>query len=203
MAYFPFMVDISGMSCLVAGGGSVAAGKAETMLEFGAQVTLVAPEITEEIQGLARRNHGLALEHRKVKETDIVAADIAILATDDAVVNARMAAVARKHKILVNVVDKKEDCGFYFPAILRQRDVVVAVSTGGKSPLLAAQIKKEIAKNLRDDYGDIAEEMGRRRGQVLEQIPDEAKRREVFEEMLKKELDENAESENPHRHQGE
>lgn len=203
MAYFPFMVDISGMSCLVAGGGSVAAGKAETMLEFGALVTLVAPEITEGLHRLAQREPRLTLRQRKVKKEDILAADIAILATDDAVVNARMAALARKHKILVNVVDKKEDCGFYFPAILRQRDVVVSVSTGGKSPLLAARIKKEIAKNLRGDYGDIAEEMGRRRGQVMEQIPDEAKRREVFEEMLKKELDGNAESENPHWHQRE
>ena len=202
MAYFPFMMEVAGMSCLIVGGGTVAAGKAETMLEFGALVTVMAPEMTEGLQGLARSCDRLTLLQRKVKEEDILNADIAILATDDEAVNARMAALAREHRILVNVVDAKEDCGFYFPAILRQKDVVIAVSTGGKSPLLAAEIKNEIKRTIREDYGDIAEVMGRKREQVLEQIPDGKMRKKVFGEMLKEALDGNAESENPHRHQG-
>ena len=204
MAYFPFMVDISGMSCLIAGGGKVAAGKVETMLDFGALVTVVAPEITEGLHVLARncQEGSLILRQRKVKEEDILMADMVILATDDEAVNARMAMLAREHKIPVNVVDAKADCSFYFPAILRQKDVVVAVSTGGKSPLLAREIKKEIRENIREDYGDIAETMGKNREQVLEQVADGKMRKKVFGEMLKEALDGNAKSENPHRHQG-
>lgn len=204
MAYFPFMIDISGMSCLIAGGGNVAASKAETMLEFGAVVTVAAPEITEALRVLAGscQEGRLTLWQRNVKEEDILAADVVILATDDGAVNARMANLAREHKIPVNVIDAKEDCSFYFPAILRQKDVVIAVSTGGKSPLLAAEIKNEIRKTIRKDYGDIGEFMGRNREKVLEQVADEKMRKKVFGEMLKEALDGNAESENPHRNQG-
>ena len=92
--------------------------------------------------------------------------------------------LCKEKRILVNVVDVKEDCGFYFPAIIRQDEVVVSVSTGGSSPVLAAKIKKEIQKKLRPDLGAIAGEMAKQREQVLETIPEEADRKAYFEKEL-------------------
>ena len=83
--------------------------------------------------------------------------DVVIMATDDAELNSRYAELCRNNHILVNVVDVKKDCDFYFPAIIKQGEVVVSVSTGGSSPMLASKIKKDIRQNLRADYGQIAE----------------------------------------------
>mgnify|MGYP004658511357 FL=1 len=182
MAYFPFMIQLEGASCLVGGGGKVAARKVQMLVSFGAQVTVVAPKICEELQNL--NSEQVTIIERPLQEDDILEKDVVVLATDDAAVNHHYSELCKEKRILVNVVDVKEDCGFYFPAIIRQDEVVVSVSTGGSSPVLAAKIKKEIQKNLRPDLGVIAGEMAKQREQVLETIPEEADRKAYFEKEL-------------------
>lgn len=182
MAYFPFMIQLEGASCLVGGGGKVAARKVKMLVSFGAQVTVVAPEICEELKRLTSEQ--VTIIKRALQEEDILEKDVVVLATDDAAVNHYFSKLCKEKRILVNVVDVKEDCGFYFPALIRQDEVVISVSTGGSSPVLAAKIKKEIQKNLRPDLGVIAEEMAKQREQVLETIPEEADRKAYFEKEL-------------------
>lgn len=188
MAYFPFMIQMDNKICLIAGGGTVALRKVETMLEFGAVVKVVAPKINDEIYNLGVTNDKLIICKRKIEETDLENAEVVIMATDDSKINEKFAKICKDRKILVNVVDVKKDCGFYFPAIIKQEDVVVSVSTGGKSPILAAKIKQDINKKLRKDYGKIASELGKERQNILKSYDSEAERKKAFKQMVEEKM---------------
>lgn len=192
MAYFPFMIELKDKNCVIAGGGRVAARKVETMLEFGANVTVIAPEISEEILRLAEQ-WNFTVKCLAICEEDLSHADIVIMATDDEKVNSLMAAFCREHHILVNVVDVKEECDFYFPAIIKQEDVVIAVSTGGESPLLAARIKKDIQQKISACYGKLAKILGKVRGEILSQVKAPAARKQLFAELLEQGLEQEGE----------
>lgn len=190
MSYFPFMIELDNERCLIAGGGTVAYRKVCSMLEFGAVVTVVSPEFCPELLELAEHPARLTLIKRCVQPQDIDGAFVVIMATDDEKVNHDMAELCRQQRILVNVVDVKADCGFYFPAIIKDKEVVISVSTGGQSPVLAGTIKRNIESHLGRNYGDIAERMGELREQVKAQIDGEEERKNAFQQMVRSLLDE-------------
>lgn len=190
MSYFPFMIELNNERCLIAGGGTVAYRKVCSMLEFGAVVTVVSPEFCPELLELAEHPARLTLIKRCVQPQDIDGAFVVIMATDDEKVNHDMAELCRQQRILVNVVDVKADCGFYFPAIIKDKEVVISVSTGGQSPVLAGTIKRNIESHLGRSYGDIAERMGELREQIKAQIDGEEERKKAFQQMVRSLLDE-------------
>ena len=190
MSYFPFMIELNNERCLIAGGGTVAYRKVCSMLEFGAVVTVVSPEFCPELLELSEHPARLTLIKRCVQPQDIDGAFVVIMATDDEKVNHDMAELCRQQRILVNVVDVKADCGFYFPAIIKDKEVVISVSTGGQSPVLAGTIKRNIESHLGRNYGDIAERMGELREQVKAQINGEEERKKAFQQMVRSLLDE-------------
>ena len=190
MSYFPFMIELDNERCLIAGGGTVAYRKVCSMLEFGAVVTVVSPEFCPELLELAEHHARLTLIKRCVQPQDIDGAFVVIMATDDEKVNNDMAELCSQQRILVNVVDVKSDCGFYFPAIIKDKEVVISVSTGGQSPVLAGTIKRNIESHLGRNYGDIAEHMGELREQVKAQIDGEEERKKAFQQMVRSLLDE-------------
>lgn len=132
----------------------------------------------------------LTLIKRCVQPQDIDDAFVVIMATDDEKVNHDMAELCRQQRILVNVVDVKSDCGFYFPAIIKDKEVVISVSTGGQSPVLAGTIKRNIESHLGRSYGDIAERLGEIREQIKAQIDGEEERKKAFQQMVRSLLDE-------------
>ena len=142
MAFFPFMIQMQDKLCVIGGGGKVAYRKVSMMLSFGARVTVIAPKICDELQKIESKQDALLLVQRPFEDGDIEGADVVIMATNDSEVNSHIAAICKDKRILVNVVDVKKDCGFYFPAIINQDAVVASVSTGGSAPALASQIKK-------------------------------------------------------------
>ena len=190
MSYFPFMIELNNERCLIAGGGTVAYRKVCSMLEFGAVVTVVSPELSPELLELAEHPARLTLIKRGVQPQDLDGAFVVIMATDDEKVNHEMAELCRQQRILVNVVDVKADCGFYFPAIIKDKEVVISVSTGGQSPVLAGTIKRNIESHLGRSYGDIAERMGELREQIKAQIDGEEERKKAFQQMVRSLLDE-------------
>ena len=133
MAFFPFMIQMQDKLCVIGGGGKVAYRKVSMMLSFGARVTVIAPKICDELQKIESKQGALLLVQRPFEDGDIEGADVVIMATNDSEVNSHIAAICKDKRILVNVVDVKKDCGFYFPAIIKQDDVVVSVSTDRKS----------------------------------------------------------------------
>lgn len=182
MAYFPFMVDIKGKQCFVAGGGGIALHKVRILLGFEAHIKVVAPEICEELKAL--RGDSLELQEREFFDGDVEDVDFVIAATDEEALNYHISDLCRQRRIPVNVVDRKEACSFIFPALIQDKDLLVAISSGGQSPAAVSFVKNKIRENMPDYYGEMLEQLGAYRDFVLEHVDTAGKRKEIFYRLL-------------------
>ena len=182
MAYFPVFMDINDQICLVVGGGTVALRKVEKLQEYGARVRVIAKEILPQIKELP----GLAWQERTFEETDLTDVVLVVAATDDAAENHRIAECCRTAKVPVNAVDQIEDCSFLFSSMVRQGDVVAAVSSGGKSPILTQYLKKKIAQVLTERVGEANDLLGEWRPYVKAEFATEARRKPVFKALFER-----------------
>jgi siroheme synthase-like protein len=169
MTYFPFYCDIENKKWLLVGGGRVAAGKFSRLIAFTRKITVIAPEISDEIKKDAE--DGVRLLERDFRAADLDDADIVVAATDDKALNAQIASLCRERKIPVNAVDDPENCDFIFPAIIKRGRLTVSVSTNGASPIYAAMLKKQINDSLPVDIDIILEKMAALRKIVPERFP--------------------------------
>ncbi len=151
IAYYPVSLNVNGKKCVVVGGGQVALRKASVLLEHGADVEVVSPDLCPELAELAR-NGLIGAIAREYRADDLNNAFIAIAATDDNGINRRVATAARERKVLVNVVDDAGISDFIAPSYLRRGEVTIAVSTGGKSPALARKIRSRLEEELGHEY---------------------------------------------------
>ena len=182
MAYFPFMMDIKGKQCLVAGGGGIALHKVRILLGFEAHIKVVAPEICEELKAL--RGDSLELQEREFFDGDVEDVDFVIAATDEEALNYHISDLCRQRRIPVNAVDRKEACSFIFPALIQDKDLLVAISSGGQSPAAVSFVKNKIRENMPDYYGQMLEQLGAYRDFVLEHVDTAGKRKEIFYRLL-------------------
>ena len=141
--YYPVFLDLNARSCVVIGGGPIAEGKIQMLLECGANITMISPTVTSKIKHLAKTGT-IQLEEREYREGDLNQAYLVIAATDDNNVNQIIAREAERHNLLLNVADVTHLCNFISPAVLRRGDVTVAISTSGTSPALARKLREEI-----------------------------------------------------------
>ena len=153
--YYPIVLNIQGRKCLVVGGGKVALRKVKALLEHGADVEVVSPFFCPELNQLATDGAIRAIQ-RDYKPEDLEDAFIAIAATDDAKTNERVAAEARRRGVLTNVVDDLKNSDFIVPSYLKRGDVIIAVSTSGRSPALARKIRSELERNFKAEYEQLA-----------------------------------------------
>jgi len=175
MDYLPVFLRLRGRTALVVGGGQVAARKAEWLLRAGARVTVVAPRLVTE---LAERAAHAELVYVAAPFSAVHLADaaLAVAASDDREVNAAVAETAQALEIPVNVVDCPELSSFIFPAIIDRSPVVVAVSSGGASPVLARRVRAQIEASLPARLGALARFLGRRRAAVKRALAPAARR---------------------------
>lgn len=176
MSYFPLMIQLDQAPVLLVGGGRTAFHKARILVDFGACVWVVAPEVLPELEQLP-----VQVERRPFSGADLEQSDwtLVVAATDCRTVNGQVSRLCRQRRIPVNVVDDPELCSFYFPALLREGEVVCAVSSGGRSPLVTQYVKKKIRQVLPAGLGWINEQMGAFRKQLKgeETNPDKRKKR--------------------------
>lgn len=200
MSYFPFYVDLEQKKILIAGGGKVAARKIKSLLEYGPSILVIAPKVEEEIfqikEQLKQQPQGkkalsqepplerLFIKQREFQEKDLEEGDIVIAATDSPAKNSFIYELCKQAGKPVNVVDVPEECDFIFPAIVKKKDLTVAVSTGGKSPLFASMVKKELLQMLPDYYGDLVDALGKCRNKVMTEVSEIKKRRKIFESLI-------------------
>jgi precorrin-2 dehydrogenase/sirohydrochlorin ferrochelatase len=149
---YPASLVVAGKRCVVVGGGSVAARKTRSLVDAGADVLVIAPEINEEIKALP-----VKVAERPYRRGDLSAAWLALAATDDAAVNRQVFADGQKVRVWVNVADDPDACSFTLPAVMRRGPVTVAVSTSGYSPALAAWLRERIAADLGPEVALLAE----------------------------------------------
>ncbi|MBR1866450.1 MAG: bifunctional precorrin-2 dehydrogenase/sirohydrochlorin ferrochelatase [Lachnospiraceae bacterium] len=182
MAYFPFMVDIKGMHCLVVGGGRIALHKVKILQDFDVYIKLVAQEICQELK--AFEGELLHFEERTFRDDDVEGMDFVIAATNQEALNYHVSDLCRHSRIPINAVDMKEACSFIFPAMVRNQDLLIAISSGGQSPAAVSYVKDKIQRSVPEYYGEMIETLGGYRDLILEHVDDSAKRKRLFYELL-------------------
>ncbi len=183
--YYPVYLDIEERNVLIIGGGNVCARKAETMMKYGAHVTIVSPEFTDEIEQWATQGV-LTVRRKPYEEPDLDGASIVIASTDDPCINARIARDCRRRKIPVNVVDVTHLCEFIVPAIVESGSIQIAVSTGGKSPALARTLKEDLQKFVGPEYDEVNQVLGSLRSAAKKTLPTDIDRKRFFDSIIGK-----------------
>jgi precorrin-2 dehydrogenase/sirohydrochlorin ferrochelatase len=181
--FYPAFIDLENRPVLVVGGGAVAERKVETLLETGAVVTVVSPEITKQLQDYAHSKR-ITIRQRTFIPSDIDGVSLVISATDDPATQSEVASIAASKNILVNTVDKPELCSFIVPAILRRGDITVAISTSGKSPSLAAELRTRLDRVLTEEFARTATVLGAVRQEVHQNFASSDDRKRVFDSII-------------------
>ncbi|MCX6355057.1 MAG: bifunctional precorrin-2 dehydrogenase/sirohydrochlorin ferrochelatase [Candidatus Aureabacteria bacterium] len=180
-ALYPIYLDLRGRNCIVVGGGRVAERKVRGLVATGATVTVVAKMATPGIARLAGKNI-VNLFRRRFRASDLKGKFIALCATDDPAVNARVASEAAAKGVMANVADSPAHCDFYLPSVVRRGRLQIAISTGGASPALAARIGKELSMRYGSEYAELLRMATGLRPRVAHRVP-QAKRAGVFHAM--------------------
>jgi len=144
MRHYPVFLDLQGRRVLVVGAGKVALRKTKGLLEAGAHVTVVAPQSLPDFDTLP-----LHLVRRTFRPSDLDGVLLVFAATNDRRVNRRIRLAAQRRGILANIADSASECDFIVPARLQRDDVHIAISTGGKSPRVSAELRRKLDEILR------------------------------------------------------
>ncbi len=186
--YYPVFLDVRGRGCVVVGGGSVAARKVRGLVEAGASVTVVSPEVCADLDALADAGAAVEVRRRPFEATDLDGAVLAIAATDDPAVNEAVSRAAQARGIPVNVVDRPVLSTFIVPATVGRGRLQVAVSTAGASPAFARRLRERIEGGLDSRLAEYLEQMAEARALVLDRVPEPEERRRILEALASEEF---------------
>lgn len=178
-SYFPFFADIEGKSALIVGGGKVAARKVEKLLPYGPVITVVSPTVCDEIL-----KTGVEIIYGKFEPEMLSERAFVIAATNDKDVNRKISDLCKERRIPVNSVDDREACSFVFPALVKDGNVSIGISTGGSSPTAAVWIKEKISSVLPEGLGDAVDTLEKAREEIKPCFPSEKLRSEYLRELL-------------------
>jgi precorrin-2 dehydrogenase/sirohydrochlorin ferrochelatase len=187
MRYYPVYLDIKGKKCVVVGGGDVAERKVERLLQYEAAVSVVGKDLTPQLIQL--KKEGMICHIAEDYRSDhINGALLVIGATDDDRVNAEVSRDSRERNIPVNIVDDPVKCDFIVPSIVQSGDLSIAVSTGGKSPALARNIREELEEIYGTEYAILLDIMGQIRERVIARGEPSEENKRIFDSVLDSEI---------------
>ena len=175
MDYLPIFLQLRDRPVLVVGGGRVAARKVDLLRRTGARITVVAPEIADDLRELAARGEVQYVESIFLRE-HVTGTAAVVAATGLIEVNAAVSAAAREQNIPVNVVDDPNVSTFIFPAIVDRSPILIAISSGGQAPVLARRVRAQMEAFLPARLGALARFMGERRKAVKRALRTAARR---------------------------
>lgn len=183
MAYYPILLDLEDKRALVVGGGQVAERKIETLLGFGASVSLSSKKLTDKIRRLVEEGK-IRYLGTEFQERDLEGVFLVIAATNDKELNHRVSELAKMRGLLINAVDQPLDCNFIVPSIVKRGDLLLAVSTSGKSPALAKKLRKDLERQFGEEYEIFLTLMGRLRETVLSMGFSQEENSRIFHEVV-------------------
>ena len=154
--HYPAFLNLQHRRCIVVGGGSVAQAKAQSLVECGANVTIISPTLTDTLASAAAQGT-MQWMRRPYQAGDLAEAFLVIAATDDRDVNQQVARDTRAIGVMANVVDDPANCDFIAPAVVQRGDLTVAISTGGKSPAMARKVREHLEASLPAVYEHLLE----------------------------------------------
>jgi len=171
VALYPIFVEAKDRRVIVIGGGHVAAEKVRGLLNAEADITVVSPDLLPELEehkGAGRITHVA----RVYRESDLDNSyEFIMVATDDGVINAEVAAAGKRRGIWVNAADDPTNCDFILPAVVRKGKITLAASTSGASPALARRLREELEAYLTEDMPALAD--------LLAEVRQEVRRRGI------------------------
>lgn len=205
MPHFPMFIEIKDKPVLVVGGGRVALRKVKKLLPYGSKITVIAPEIEDEILAIpevevVKREFDcgdLEAGLRTCKTGNLETGEqtcpvIVIVATDDRELNHKIAEACHDKQIPVNVVDDPDYCSFIFPALVQKGKFSAGICTGGASPTVAAYYKNQLKNSLTENVDEILDYLEMKREQIKQEIPENSRRAQILralsEECLEKGL---------------
>jgi uroporphyrin-III C-methyltransferase/precorrin-2 dehydrogenase/sirohydrochlorin ferrochelatase len=180
MDFLPIFLNVKGRLCLVVGGGEVARRKAGVLLEAGARVRVVAPEINPDLA----EQQGVEIIAARFEAQHLEGVTLVIAATSDRSVNRQVSELAQARNIPANVVDDPELCSFVMPAILDRSPLMVAFSSGGASPVLTRMLRGKLETFIPQNYSRLAAFAERFREAVKQRVTNPAKRRIFWENVF-------------------
>jgi siroheme synthase-like protein len=172
-ALYPLYLDLRGRAVLVVGAGRVAARKVGPLLTAGAQVTVVAPDVSEEFDTFAGRA-GITIEIRPFTHSDLDGKWLVIAATGSADINRWVSELAERARVFCNVVDDADLCTCHVPAVVRRGMLQLAISTGGASPALAAHLRRRLEREFGPAWAELLEALLVLRRHYRTKYPDDA-----------------------------
>ena len=183
MDYFPVFLDLKKRRCLLVGGGDVATRKGRLLVKAGAVLRVVAPQISAELRELVQQCQG-EMHLREYHASDVDDCVLAIAATDIDSLNQVISQDAKAKHIPVNVVDSPALCTYITPAIIDRSPLVIAISSGGESPVLARLIRTKLETLIPTSYGKLAQFASRWRERIKHRFADTDQRRRFWEKIL-------------------
>ena len=183
MDYFPLFLKLKNQSCLVVGAGEIAARKIELLGRTGAQINVVAEEISKSVLAM-QTTLNLNILKRCFRDDDVLNMRLVVSATNHRATNEQVASAAEKLHIPVNVVDNPDLCSFIFPAIVDRSPLIAAISSGGASPVLSRMLRAKIESIIPAAYGRLAQFAEEFRLSVKQDIKQPSQRRIFWENVL-------------------
>jgi len=165
MMYYPAFMKIADKRCVVCGGGEVAFRKVQALLDCGASVEVISPSTCPELTGMAEAGK-IKIHRREYREGDLQGACITIAATDNRETNAAIAGEAQRSGSIVNAVDDAGSSDFIMPAYFKRGDIIIAVSTSGKSPALARKLRTSLKRQLGPEYANLVQLVSEVRAEI-------------------------------------
>jgi precorrin-2 dehydrogenase / sirohydrochlorin ferrochelatase len=168
MKYYPINIDIRGKVVTIVGGGAVAERKCRTLIEAGALVRVIAPQLSRGLRGMLDKGQ---IEHmaRDYRRGDLAGSFLVFAATGDPAVSSAVAEEASEWRIPANVADMPERSDFTTPSSVARGDLLLTVSTGGKCPVVACNIREELESRFGEEYGEALNILGAVRERLLSQ----------------------------------
>jgi len=162
---YPVNLLVAGRRCVVVGAGRIAARKIQSLLEAGAEVTVVAPEAGHEVREWADSGR-LTLVERGFEPDDVADAWLVVTATDDPAVNQAAFLAGEARRIFVNSADDPVNCSFTLMSVVRRGDIVVSIGTNGRSPALATFLKDHVRDEMGPEYETLLELLSEAREEI-------------------------------------
>ncbi len=189
---YPVTLNLTGKFCTVVGGGSVAVRKVKSLVEQGAEVTVISPALDEELLAMQEQ---FVWRKSPYKDGILEGSFLVIAATDNRDVNHAVAQWCSDNQVLVNVVDSREESSFTVNAMVQRGDLLLAVSTNGVSPAVSKKIRQDLEQQYGDEYAVMLEILAEAREEALNTISDAGKRRLFLQSVADMQLPELLKSE--------
>ena len=183
MKYLPLMLDLNQKPVVLLGGGPETLSRIHSLLEAGALLTVIAPEPSAGLSELAL-DHKINWQRREYLPGDLAGYWLAVSEPKDRSINRLIAEEAHSGRIFLLAIDDRPNTSAISPAIHRQGQLTIAISTGGQAPALAVRIKQRLAHEYGPEYALLLDLLGEARAAVRQNFPDPAQRKALWYQLV-------------------